>query len=143
MQQGAAAHLDAESRGKDYGTSTSLATPLPAGLHLLSFYIRQPKTADSAVMEIVVQLQDVVEHAAAVVLKGGIAALLGSSVAIAACTETTVTLQQPLAENRRLVWLAADGTDGGQTPAAAVDCATEAIAVRALDIRTFVVKLKA
>jgi hypothetical protein len=41
------------------------------------------------------------------------------------------------------VWLAADGTTGGQTPVAAVDCATEALSVGALDIRTFLVTLQA
>jgi hypothetical protein len=54
-----------------------------------------------------VQLQNAVEHSAPVALEGGIAALLGPSVSIDACTETTLTLQQPLAENRRMVCLRA------------------------------------
>ena len=53
------------------------------------------------------QLQNTVEHSAPVALEGGIAALLGPRVSIGACTETTLTLQQPLAENRRMVCLRA------------------------------------
>ena len=84
------------------------------------------------------QLQNVVEHSAPVTLEGGIGALL----AVETCTEMTMTLQQPLAENKRMTWLATDGTTGGETPAAAKDCASEALQVDALDVRTFVVTLK-
>jgi len=54
----------------------------------------------------------------------------------------TLTLQQPLAANKRMAWLAADATTGGESPLAAVDCAREALSLGALDVRSFVVELK-
>ena len=80
---------------------------------------------------------------AAVTLAGGIGALLSSGVAIGGCTEMTMTLQQSLSANKRMLWLATDGTTGGYTPAAATDCAKDDLVVGALDIRTFVVQLAA
>lgn len=121
---------------------------LPTGIHLLSLYIRLPKPAVQSgtiaaaqPVEMVVQLQNIIEHGPSLVLLGGIGRLLGPGVSIASCTETTLTLQQPLASNKRIVWTAADGTTGGSTPPASADCATEALVVDALDIRTFVATL--
>ena len=68
--------------------------------------------------------------------------MLGPDVAIDSCTEMTLTLQQPLAANKRMAWLAADATTGGESPLAAVDCAREALSLGALDVRSFVVELK-
>lgn len=115
---------------------------LPAGMHLLSFYVRLPREGDTA-LEVVIQLQNIVEHSAPAVLTGGIAALLPAGVSVETCTETTLTLQQPLAENHRLTWIARDGvTSGTWTQHAASDCVTGSIVVGALDIRSFVLTLK-
>ena len=128
-----------------HGVSLSGIGRLPAGMHLLSLYVRMPGEGGEGsenATEIVVQLQNVVEHSQPVVLEGGISALLGPDVAIDSCTEMTLTLQQPLAANKRMAWLAADATTGGESPLAAVDCAREALSLGALDVRSFVVELK-
>ena len=114
---------------------------LPAGVHMLSFVVRMPRDDESAPpTEVVIQLQNIIEHNTPTVLAGGIAALLPWA-SLDTCTETTLTLQQPLAQNRRLVWRANDGTTSGTTPVAVDDC-TVAIEVGPLDIRSFVVVLK-
>ena len=93
---------------------------LPAGLHLLSLYVRQPAERDARTthVDLVVQLQNIVEHSAPVTLEGGVARLLGDA-NITGCIETTLTLQQPLKQNARLKWLADDGTTSDSVPAAA------------------------
>lgn len=115
---------------------------LPEGMHLLSLYVRQPAAATAGPAEVVIQLQNIVEHGPPLVLVGGIGRLLGAAAPITTCVETTLTLQQPLASNQRLQWLATDRTRGGVAPSPSIDCATQSLSVDALDIRTFVVQLK-
>ena len=130
--------------GSSSGSAAEAQIPalgkLPTGMHMLSFYIRHPRpesTAEGSVAtEVVIQLQNVIEHSAPIVLAGGIASLL-PGVSFSDCTEMTLTLQQKLAENKRMSWLALDGTTSGAAPAAVDDCRAP-VAVGALDIRSFV-----
>ena len=116
---------------------------LPAGLHLLSLYVRM-SAAHSGSLQLVVQLQNTVEHGAQIKLDGGMRALLGFAARnqLVGCTETTLTLQQPLVESRRLVWRAHGGSSGGHSPEVQGDCLSSDLTVDALDIRTFVLQLQ-
>lgn len=127
--------------GSSGNSSQATLGNLPAGLHLLSLYVRHPRDSGADGTELVVQLQNVVEHSQPVTLKGGLQAVLGKAVSVESCTEMTLTLQQPLASNKRMTWLAADATTGGETPAAS-DCCDCDLSVATLDIRSFVIKLK-
>jgi hypothetical protein len=126
--------------------TTQVVEALPAGLHLLSLYVRMPSAArNDSNVQLVVQLQNTVEHGEPLTLKSGINSLLGAvSSRLLTCTETTLTLQQPLAENRRLVWRAHDGSLGGYSPDVQGDgdCLSSDLIVNALDIRSFVLDLK-
>ena len=70
--------------------TTEVMESLPAGLHLLSFYVRMgPAATRDSNVQLVVQLQNTVERGEPLTLSGGIGALIGptGSTRLASCTD--------------------------------------------------------
>jgi len=115
---------------------------LPEGVAMTHLHVRMGSDEDErvdrgSVQELIVRLQSTNEIGQGPVTVD--LSALFAPLAVTGCTETTLTLQQPRSQSRRLVWLPQTG--GPVTDAAAVGGCNQ-VQLMPLDIRTFVLSLR-
>ena len=122
---------------------------LPGGVHVLTFATRLSRS-DAGAPQWVLRLHNVMNahEGAAPLVVGDIAKLFNKEAwAVTACTEATLTLQQPRAASSRYTWWPATDSAAEREPseqepqAPPLSCAGVALAPK--DIRTFVLEFAA